>query len=127
MRRLSWSLTCFSFARIRLAIVMRFTQNRPFLRRRADMRETEKVERFRLALAPGCPVADGEPPELDQPGLLRVQLQPELREPLPQVGQEPLCVPAMLEPHDEIVGVAHDDHITACLSVSPPVAHRSRT
>ena len=30
MRRLSWSLTAFSLARIRFEIVIRFSQNRPF-------------------------------------------------------------------------------------------------
>jgi len=67
------------------------------------VREAEEVERFRLAQAPGRPVAGGEPPELDQPGLVRVQLQPELREPLPKPGQEPLGVVTVLEPDDEIV------------------------
>ena len=85
------------------------------------MREPEKVERFRLALAPGCPVADGEPPELDQPGLARVQFQPELREPLAQPGQKLLSVSTMPEPDDEVIRPAHDDHITARLPVSPPV------
>jgi len=30
MRRFSWSLTAFSFTRIRFEIVIRFSQNRPF-------------------------------------------------------------------------------------------------
>jgi len=92
----------------------------PALRRRADMREPEKVERFRLALAPGCPVAGGEPPELDQPGLVRVQFEPELREPLAQPGHKPLSVTTMLEPDDEVIRPAHHDHITARLPVPPP-------
>jgi len=44
------------------------------------VREPQKLERFRLADAPALPVAGGVPSELDQPGLLGRQLQPELRE-----------------------------------------------
>src|SRR5215469_742579 len=36
----------------------------------ADVREAQEVERLRLAEPPGLPVPDGEPSELDQPGLL---------------------------------------------------------
>ena len=39
----------------------------------------------------------GEPPELDQPRLVRMQLQPELREPLTKLGEEPLRIVLMLE------------------------------
>jgi hypothetical protein len=67
------------------------------------VREAQEVERLRLAQAPCRPVAGGEPPELDQPGLTRVQLQPELREPPAQPGQEPLSVLLVLEPDDEVV------------------------
>ena len=56
---------------------------------RADMREAEEVERLGFPGAPLLPVRGGEPPELDQPRLAGVQLQPELREPLAQVVQEP--------------------------------------
>ena len=49
---------------------------------------------LRLAQTPPPPVDGGMPPELDQPGLVRVQLQPELREPLAKLGQEPLARPA---------------------------------
>src|SRR4029453_671764 len=85
------------------------------------MREAQEVERLRLALTPGCPVPGGMPPELDQPGLLRVQLQPELREPAAQPGPEPLSVLPVLEPDDEIVSETHDDHITARVPLPPPV------
>src|SRR5687768_11025907 len=44
----------------------------------ADMREPQKVERFRLAFAPLLPVRDGVWPELDQACFLRMEFQPEL-------------------------------------------------
>src|SRR5581483_6992998 len=67
------------------------------------MRESQERERFRFPVAPGLASRGGVPPELDQPGLVRVQFQAELREPLAQRGQEPLGVVLVLEPHDEIV------------------------
>jgi hypothetical protein len=54
----------------------------------ADVREAEEVERLRLPLAGALPTLGREGPELQQPRLLGVQLQAELCEPLPQVGQE---------------------------------------
>jgi hypothetical protein len=43
------------------------------------------------------------PPELDQARLLAVQFQTELREPLTEICEEPLCVILILKAHDEVV------------------------
>ena len=67
-----------------------------------------------------CPVRGSEPPELDQPGLIRVQLQAELREPAAKLVQEPLSVLPVLEPDDEIVGEAHGNDITVRAPSPPP-------
>jgi hypothetical protein len=67
----------------------------------ADMREAEEVERFRLPLAGALPALGREGTEFQQPRLLRVQLQAELRESLAQLGQEPLSIRPVLKPHDE--------------------------
>jgi hypothetical protein len=56
------------------------------------MRETEKIERLRLAKPARLPLSGGMPPELDQARLLAVQFQTELREPLTKIYEEPLCV-----------------------------------
>src|SRR5206468_2983086 len=88
---------------------------------RADMREAEEVERLRFPGAPLLPVRGGEPPELDQPRLAGVQLQPELREPLAQVVQEPARILVLLETHDEVVREPHDDHLAARHVTPPPV------
>jgi len=53
------------------------------------VREAEEVEGRRLPVAPAVVIRGGEPPELDQPGLLGVQLQAEPRESLAQLVQEP--------------------------------------
>ena len=76
----------------------------------------------RAARSPG-----GTPPELDQPGLIGVQFQPELREPAAQLVQEPLGVFPVLEPDDEVVREPHDDHVTVRDRVLHQSAHRSRT
>ena len=67
------------------------------------MREPQERERLRFPLAPRRPAPGGTPPELDQPGLTRVQLQPEPGEPAAQLIPEPLGVVPVLEPDDEVV------------------------
>ena len=54
-RRLSWSLTAFSFARIRFEMVIRLSQKRPFLDFAQMCVKPEEVERLRLAPGLGCP------------------------------------------------------------------------
>ena len=83
-RRFSWSLTAFSFARIRFEIVIRLSQNRPLLDFAQMCVKPRKSNVSGLPRALGCPVTGGVPPELDQPGFVRVQFQPELREPAAQ-------------------------------------------
>ncbi|GEM_PF-751690 len=87
----------------------------------ADVREAEEVER--LGLAPSAPsaVLVRERTELQQTRLLGVQLQVELAESLPQFAQEPLGLRFVLESNDEVVRVAHDDHVALRLRRSPPL------
>ena len=76
--------------------------------------------RLRLAQATRCPIPGGVPPELDQPCLLGIQLQTELRESVAKLRPEPLGVLPMLKPHHEVIGPAHDDHI-AMRVLGPPL------
>src|SRR6266571_7315540 len=85
----------------------------PVLLLRADVREAEEVERLGLAQAPRPPPPGGEPPELDQARLARMQIQPELREPLAKVVQEPARILVVLKAHDKVVRETHDDHVPA--------------
>ena len=82
---------------------------------------TEKVKRLRFPQTPRGPVRGGVPPELDQPSLLGVQFQSELREPLAKLGKEPPRVTLVFEADDEVVRPAHDDHVAAPMAVSPPI------
>jgi hypothetical protein len=50
-------------------------------------------------------------PELDEPGLVRVKFQGELREPAAQLLKEPFSIVLELEPHDEVVREAGNDDI----------------
>ena len=87
-----------------LLVVTRLSLNRPFLVFAQMCVKPRKLERLRLPVAARRSILGGEPPELDQPRLLRMQLQPEPREPVAQVSQEPLGVVSMLEAHHVVVG-----------------------
>ena len=82
--------------------------------------EAQEVERLRFARTPPASLPGGMPPELEQPGLVRVQLQPEPREPLTKLNQELPRVLLVLEPDHEVVGPPDDDHLTVGVVVAPP-------
>ncbi len=86
------------------------------------MREAKKLERLRLAETPLFPLLGSEPPKPDQPGLLGVQLQRELRESLAKISPEPISVLPILETHHEIVSEARDDHAAARVPLPPLVS-----
>ena len=52
---------------------------------RAEVREAQEVEGFRFAFPFSLPVGGGVAPELDEPGLLRVQFQIEVCQSLAQL------------------------------------------
>ena len=89
----------------------------PGLGLRADVREAEELERLRLPKPARRSSLGGEPSELDQPRLVRMQLQPELREPVAQISQEPLGVLTMLKARQEVVGVPRPARVS--LAVFP--------
>ncbi|MBV8315299.1 MAG: hypothetical protein JOZ53_10210, partial [Planctomycetaceae bacterium] len=85
-----------------------------------DVGEAQERERLRLALPALPSVLGGEPPEFDQPRLLGVQRQAELLQATSDVSEEAFGIAAVLESHDEIVGVAHDDQVAGG-GLSPPL------
>ena len=91
----------------------------PVPRRPADMREAKVVERLWLTESPCPPALGGEPSELDEPGLLGMQLQVELRKSFAKIDEEPLCIISMLEPDDEVIGEPHNDNVATSMPVSP--------
>ena len=81
--------------------------------------ETQKVEGFRLLLFQLLPSFSGIAPEFNQARLLWVQFQPEFPQPFLQLLQKQFCVFFSLEPQHAVVGVAHDNHVTARLLLPP--------
>src|SRR5213593_3873865 len=90
-------------------------------RLRTTMCEAEEIERLRLALSTPFPIPVRKPAELDQACLFGVQFQPKPRETFAQFSQESLGISSMLEPHDKVVSVPHDDHVALRLLLSPSV------
>jgi len=89
--------------------------------RPGDVPESQERERLRLPLAPRFAQPGRVRPELDQPGLVGVQFQAELREPSAQFLQEPLRVVLVLEPDDEVVREPRDNDIPARLRLPPVI------
>jgi hypothetical protein len=60
---------------MRLRIILRLTVNRPYPVL-ADLRESQEVERLRLAFPFSFPVLFGRPPELNSARLIGMEFQP---------------------------------------------------
>src|SRR5262249_9638674 len=91
----------------------------PLLSPRAVMREPEEVEGLWLPRAAASSCGCRKAAELDQARLLTGPLQVELSQPLLQLPSKALGIGPGLKTEDEVVGVAHDDHIVAGLRPSP--------
>ena len=87
--------------------------------RPAVVREAQEVKSLRPPLSPFFTPFRRVAAELDQTGFVRMKLEAELLEPLLQVAEEAFGVTAVLESHDEIVGIADDNHRSACVTISP--------
>ena len=64
------------------------------------MREAQKVERFRLTFPSSFPVQLGVPPELKPARFVRMQFQPKLPQPFPEVLQKAVGLRLRLETQD---------------------------
>ena len=85
----------------------------------ADEGEAQEVEGLRLA-EPSCLAVLGrKASELDEPCLLGMQRQRKLLQPLAQLAPEAPGITLVLKADDEVVGVAHDDHVTRGLAPTP--------
>src|SRR6516164_3307295 len=84
-----------------------------------EMREPQKRKGLGFSLATPLSIPDGEPPELDQTRLVRMQFQTEPYQPFPKLHEEPLGVGPVLKTHHKIVGIADDDDIAACHFLAP--------
>src|SRR6266702_282049 len=85
----------------------------------ADVREAKEVERLGFAQTLACAAFGSKRPKLQQPGLLRIQLQAELAQPLGQLRSKPLGIGLHPESEHDIVRVAYDDHLAARMLSTP--------
>jgi hypothetical protein len=86
------------------------------------VREAQEVEALRFPVATFSPRLVREAAKLDEPRLIGMQPETELRESFTEVREESLGLFAMLEPNDEVVAEAHDDHVTASLRLPPALS-----
>ena len=86
------------------------------------MDEPQKRKRLRFALSPLLPAIGRISAKFNQPGFLIVDFQTKLPKPLLECCQKLFGLCLMLEPHNEIVGVAHDDNVTM-RDLLPPSLH----
>src|ERR1700679_2195162 len=87
--------------------------------RATEVREPEERECFRLSLPSLPSFGRRKAPELDQPCLFRMNLQPKLRQPLLKISQKPFGIRPVLKSGDEIVGVANHNHVALRDFLSP--------
>src|ERR1700682_3674698 len=85
------------------------------------MGEAEEVERLRLAKPRPFPLLRRSAAELDQTGLVRMQGQRKLRQPIPQFRLKPLGIGLVLKAGNDVVGIAHQDDVSLGMVASPPL------
>src|SRR5665213_536119 len=115
----------FGFHRLQLRLppfAHRLAQHREaaLARLPATVREAQEVKApRRTPITAFLSVRPCKTAELDQSRLLGMQFRTEVREPLAQLPEEPLCLDSMLEPNDNIISKTYHDDITASLLLSP--------
>jgi hypothetical protein len=118
MRRRNSSLTLLSVARMRSRRVVLLTRNCPRL-----LRSQMKVKPRKLKVSGSEPVMSssfcGKAAELDQAGLVRIERQRELLEPLAHIVPEAPGVRLVLEADDNVISIPHEDHVARGLVPSP--------
>jgi hypothetical protein len=85
----------------------------------ADVSEAKEVERLRFAKPLPLSRLNRIAAKLDQSGLVRVELQRKLLQPVSHHAQEALAVSLMLKAHHNIISIADDDHVASGLTPSP--------
>jgi hypothetical protein len=88
----------------------------------AHVRETKKIKRFQLPQTPRFTSPGDKAPELNQPSLIRMKFQSELREPLPKINPKPLRIFKILETSSEIISEPNNDHVTFSELFPPPLS-----
>jgi hypothetical protein len=87
-----------------------------------DVGKAQKIERFGFSFSSPFPVLFGKPPELDPACFVRVQFQPELSQPFPEILQKAVCIRTVLESQHVVVRIA-DDNDFALRALPAPGIH----
>src|SRR6476469_7064739 len=88
----------------------------------ADKGEAQEGEGLRFAEPAPLAVCRRHASQLAQPGLLRMTRQRNLLQPLTHLVEEAPGVALVLEANNEVVSVAHDDHVAHSLTPSPALS-----
>ena len=99
--------------------VFRWIMEVPRRVRAADQSEPQEVEGLRFAKPALLSLGRRMAAELDQSGLVRMQRQRELLQPLAHRVPEAPGVALVLKADHQVVGIAHDDHVARGLAPSP--------
>ena len=83
------------------------------------VRETEKVECFRLSYSTLSALLRGVSTKSDQPRFVRMELQFEFGKAHSHCCQKSPCVCFVLKSHHTVVCIAHKDDIASSMSLSP--------
>jgi hypothetical protein len=87
----------------------------------ADVRESQKIERFGFPFSSLYPVQLGKSPELNPARFVWVQFQPELSQPFPEIDQETVCVGPILEAEYVVVGISHHYNVASRALLAPDI------
>src|SRR5262249_2576262 len=85
-----------------------------------DEGKAKKVEGLRFSEPASGSSFRREAAELDQAGLVRVERKRELLEPLAHIVPEAPGVRPVLEAHDKVISIPHEDHVAPGLLPPPP-------
>ena len=85
----------------------------------AKVRKPKERERFEPCLVFPFPVSPGFAAKRYQPRLVRMNFQPELRQPLLKLLQDPLGICPVLEARHEIVGIPDNYHVASDHFLAP--------
>src|ERR1700730_16751863 len=85
----------------------------------ADENKAQELEGFRFSKPRPSASLRRMAAKLDQAGLVRMQRQRKLLQPLTHRVPEALGVTFMLETDDEVVSISHNDHVARGLPLSP--------
>ncbi len=85
----------------------------------ADEDETQEHERLRFAQTAPRAALSRVAAKLQQARLLPVRFEPKLLEPRSHRVPEAPCIGFVLKADNDVVGIAHDNHVARCLPPSP--------